>query len=150
MKRRSRSSTVVISLLLVALLSGGVLAEVETNYASVVRSDESTARVTEAEQSEDGILFRIDVENQLDHPVRIDYVRLNITEGNRSVLVSVPFGERVSVPPGGDTIEAFVSARRYERLSPIEDPLTVKGYIVVRVFTDHMFTITLTESEVEL
>lgn len=150
MRSRSQSSVVVISLLLVALLSGGVLAEVETNYATMVQSDESTAWVTEAEQSEDGILFQIAVENHLNHPIRIDYVRLNITEKNRSVLVSVPFGERASVSPKGGTIEAFVSARRHERLSPIEKPLNINGYIVVRVFNNHKFIITVTESKVEL
>jgi hypothetical protein len=151
MTRRNRSwSTLVAgSLLLCVVLSAGVLAAVETNYSTAVRSDESTARVTAVDHDEEGLVFRLEVENHLNRPVRVDYVRLDITEGDRSVVVSVPFGGRVAVPPTGGTVDAFVSARRHARLSPIEGTITVQGYVAVTAYQNHRFTITVVESEVE-
>jgi len=143
------SRLALASLLLLAIVSAVVLAEVEGNYAATVRSEDATAQVTAVDPGPDGLLFTIGVENPLDDPIRVDYVRLRLSEGGDSVVVSVPFGERESVPPGRHPIEAFVSERRHDSLSPIEGTITVRGYVAVAVYNGHEFTVSIAESEVE-
>lgn len=146
------SRVVVLSLLAITAVSAGVLFEAEANYADVVLSEGATAQVTEVTREESGLEFRVAVTNTLDHPVRVEHVRLEIAEGTESVGVNVPFNGFVSVPPGadGETVDAFVIERRYERLSPIEESLTVSGYVQVTVYNSYQVTIPITESEVEL
>lgn len=148
----SRTRAVVLSLLAVTAVSAGVMVEAEANYADVALSEDATARVTDVTQDESGLEFRLAATNPLNHPVRIEYVRLQIADGNRSVGVSVPFNGHVSIPSGADaeTVEAFVIERRYERLSPIDTSLTVSGHLEVTVYNSYRLTIPINESEVEL
>lgn len=141
-------SLVVGSLFFILIISGGVIVEAENNYTTVAQSDDSTAKIIEVTQTQDGLLFQLEVENRLNRPIRVDYVRLSIMKGSRSVLVSVPFGENISVDPGTATIDVFVPERRYERLSPVEDNITASGYVIGYVFNDHRTRIDLESSEV--
>jgi hypothetical protein len=141
---------VVGSLLFMLFVSGGVVAEAENNYMTVAQSEDSTGEITGVTQRQDGLLFEVEVENRLNRPIRIDYVRLNITKESRSVIVSVPFGERISIDPGINRIDVFVSARRYERLSPVENKLTIEGYVVGLMFNNHRTRIDLESSKITI
>lgn len=145
---RGRTRVVPLSLLVLVALSGGVILEAELNYANFVRSPGSSAQVTGVEELPEGLSFTVDVENNLRQPVRIEYVRLEITDGETTQSVSIPYGGHTSVPPDGGTVEAFVAERRYDQLSPLGDSLTVTGYLVVTVYNGHQFTIQITDSEV--
>lgn len=148
----SHVRAVVLSLLAIMAVSAGVVFEAEANYAAITLSDDATAHVTEVTKDESGLEFQLTVTNPLNHPVRIEYVRLEIDDGNESVGVNVPFNGYESVPPGDDVeiVDAFVIERRYERLSPIDGPLTVNGYLEVTIYNGYQFKIPIDESEVEL
>lgn len=144
--------TVVLSLLALTVLTTGVMVEAEANYADVVRSQETAAQVTDVTEVESGLEFQLAVTNPLDSEIRIEYVRLEIADSNGSVGVSVPFNGYTSIPPNKDveTVDVFVSERRYERLLPLGEPLTVRGYLEVTAYNGYQFQIPIAESEVEL
>lgn len=147
-----RVRVVVLSLLTITAVSTGVVFEAGTNYADIVRSEDTTAHVAAVTEHESGLEFRVAVTNPLDHPIRIEYIRLEITDADESVGVSVPFNEYESIPPGEDagTVDAFVIERRYEPLAPLGESLTVSGHLEVRAYNEYQFTIRISESEVEL
>lgn len=152
MTGNSHVRAVVLSLLVITVVSTGVVLEAGANYADILDSDNATAHVTGVTEHESGLEFRVEVTNPLDHPIRIEYVRLEIADGDESVGVSVPFNEHASVPPSEDaeTVDAFVIERRYESLAPLGESLTVSGHLEVRVYNDYQFGISITESEVDV
>jgi hypothetical protein len=152
MTGNSRVRAVVLSLLVVTVVSTGVVFEAGVNYADITRSEDATARVTEVTEHESGLEFRVEVTNPLDHPIRIEYVRLEIADTDESVGVSVPFNEHASIPPSGDaeTVDAFVIERRYEPIAPLGESLAVSGHLEVRAYNDYQFRIPITESEVDV
>lgn len=140
---------VTVSLVALTLLSVGVVAEAERNYANVTSLDESTASVVDAE-FDDGVVVTIRVHNSMNRPVRIQYVHIDLSHDDGRGSASTPYQGYKSLSPGTGTVTGYVPARLISGNLSQGDDVTVTGTISVQVYNDYRFEIPIEEREVTL
>lgn len=140
---------VTVSLVALTLLSVGVVAEAERNYANVTSLDESTASVVDAE-FDDGVVVTIQVHNSMNRPIRIQYVHVDVTHDGGRGAASTPYQGYESISPGTGTVKGYVPARLISGTLSAGDDVTVTGTVTVRVYNDYRFEIPIEQREVTL
>jgi len=141
--------TVAVSLVVLTLLSVGVVAEAERNYATVTDLDESTASVVDAELDE-GVVVTIRVHNSMNRPVRVQYVHVDLAhEGGRGAA-STPYQGYRTLAPGTGTLTGHVPSRLVRGNLSRGDDVAVSGTVAVRVYNDFRFEISIEQREVTL
>lgn len=143
-----RNRLVFVSLLLVTALSLGVVADAEANYRAVTTADETVATPVDASLTEDGVAVTVRVYNSMNKPLRVDFVRLVLVRPDGTDQVSIPFGERRSLPPGNATLTAGVPGRQIAGELSRGDRVRVRGYVAVAVFNGYEFEVPIREREV--
>lgn len=139
----------MVSLVVLTLLSIGVVAEAERNYANVSSLDESTASVADAEFDE-GVVVTIRVHNSMNRPLRIQDLHVDISHDDGRGAASTPYQGYRSLSPGTETVKGYVPERLISGNLSAGDEITVKGTITVRVYNDYRFQIPIEEAEVTL
>ena len=144
------SRRVVASLLLVALLSGAVVAEAERNYASVTGRDETTATVADVRVEDGAIAVDLRVNSSMNEALRIRYVHLTVARPGHIDGASTPFKGLRSLSPGGNDLGVSIPARQISGTVSPGDTATVTGEIAVSVYNGYEFTVPIEEAEVTL
>jgi hypothetical protein len=140
---------VAASLVALVLLSVGVVAEAERNYATVTELDASTASVTGAE-FDDGVTVTLEIHNSMNRPVRVEYVNVDLRHDGGSGGASTPYNGYRSLDPGTGSLTAHVPARLTGgELSPGKT-VEVSGTVTVRVYNGYEFDIPIEPREVTL
>jgi len=134
---------------MLTLLSVGVVAEAERNYANVTELDESTASVVDAE-FDDGVVVTIRVHNSMNRPVRIQYVYVDLTHDDGRGASSTPYQGYKSLSPGTGAVTGYVPTRLISGNLSDGDTITVSGRVAVRVYNDYRFEIPIEKREVTL
>lgn len=140
---------VAVSLVALTLLSVGVIAEAERNYATVTNLDESTASVVETEIDE-GLVVTLRVHNSMNRPVEIQYVHVELSHDDGRGSASTPYNGLRSLDPGDGTLTAYVPSRLAGTELSSGDEVTVSGTVAVRVYNDYRFEIPIEQREVTL
>jgi hypothetical protein len=140
---------VVVSLVGLALVSVGVIAEAERNYATVTALDRSTASVVDA-SLEEGVVVGIRVHNSMNRPIRVDYVTVSLSSDDAGGLASTPYNEHRKLPPGDGRISGMVPLRQVDGELAEGDRVTVDGTVAVRVYNAYEFEIPIEPTEVTL
>lgn len=144
------SRRVAVSLLLVALLSGAVVAEAETNYASVTGRDDTTAAVADARVEDGALAVDIRVDSSMNGALRVEYVHLSVARPGHTDGASTPFNGLRSLSPGENDLGVSIPARQISGTISTGDTVTITGEIVVSVYNDYEFAIPIEETEVRL
>ena len=140
---------VVVSLVGFALVSVGVIAEAERNYATVTALDRSTASVVDA-SLEEQVVVGIRVHNSMNRPIRVDYVTVSLSSDDAGGLASTPYNEHRELPPGDGRISGIVPLRQVDGELAEGDRVTVDGTVAVRVYNAYEFEIPIEPTEVTL
>ena len=140
---------VVVSLVVFALVSVGVIAEAERNYATVTTLDRSTASVVDASLGEQ-VVVGIRVHNSMNRPIRVDYVTVSLSGDDAGGLASTPYNEHRELPPGEGRISGVVPLRQVDGELAEGDRVTVDGTVAVRVYNAYEFEIPIEPTEVTL
>ncbi|AEN06940.1 hypothetical protein Halar_3333 [halophilic archaeon DL31] len=140
---------VTVSLLVLTLVSVGVVAEAEHNYATVTDRDDSTAAVSEVVLDE-GLEMSIRVHNSMNRPLRVQYVTVNLAHDEGNGGSSTPYNGRRTVAPGTETLVITVPERMTGGSLSEGDSVTVSGTVVVEVYNDFRFEIPIELAEVRL
>ena len=140
---------VVVSLVGFALVSVGVIAEAERNYATVTALDRSTASVVDA-SLEEQVVVGIRVHNSMNRPIRVDYVTVSLSSDDAGGLASTPYKEHRELPPGYGRISGIVPLRQVDGELAEGDRVTVDGTVAVRVYNAYEFEIPIEPTEVTL
>lgn len=138
------------SLLIVAVLSGGVVAEAERNYAAVTDVEGTTASVASATADGDGVSVTLTVDNGMGEALRIQYVYLTVSRENGTATTSVPYQGYERLPQGESTLRTGVPARQFDEAPAPGETVTVRGYLAVEVYNGYRFEIPIAEREVTL
>lgn len=146
-----RTALVAVSLVVVALLSGAVLAEAEANYERVTNRDETTASVTSVELTDDGgVAVTLRVDNTMNEPLRIQYVHVVLDRANVTDAASTPYNGYRSIPPEGGVVDAGVPGRQMSGSVAEGDTFTVRGTVAVEVYNRYRFEIPVEPAEVTI
>ncbi|MEF8801293.1 MAG: hypothetical protein V5A38_01110 [Halolamina sp.] len=141
--------TVTVSLVVLTLLSVGVVAEAERNYANVITFEESTASVADAE-FDDGVVVTVRVHNSMNRPIRVQYVHVDLSHEDGRGSASTPYQGFNSISPGTGTVKGYVPARLISGNLSQGDAVTVTGTVTVRVYNDYRLEIPIEQREVTL
>lgn len=147
---RSARRSGVLSLLVLALVSGGVLAEAEYNYASVTNAGESTASVLDASRTDDGLRVRLSVENELDARLDVEYIHVEADHVGGVDEASVPYDGRRTLPPGETTLVVRIPERQLSDPTARIDRATVRGTVAVSAFNGYEFEIPINPKRVNV
>lgn len=147
MNRRRRLGTV--SLVVLTLLSVGVVAEAERNYAAVTDRDGSNASVSDVAFDE-RLEVTLRVHNSMNQPVRIQYVHVDLHHAEGTGGSSTSFNGYRTLDPGTETMTVFVPARLVGGSLSQGDRVTVSGTVAVQVYNGYRFEIPIDSREVEI
>lgn len=140
---------VVVSLVALTLVSVGVVAEAERNYATVTALDRSTASVVDV-TLEERVVVRLRVHNSMSRPIRVDYVTISLSSDDAGGLASTPYNEHRELPPGEGRISGVVPLRQVDGELAEGDRVTVGGSVAVHVYNAYEFEIPIEPTEVTL
>lgn len=146
---RGHRRLLAASLLVLAAVSVGVVAEAELNYRALATADGTEATPVAAEPTATGVAVTLAVTNTMNRPLRVEYVRLRLRGPDGTAAVSVPF-RGVTAPPGESTLTATVTERRFPGEPAAGDRLVVAGHAAVVVFNGYEFDVPVREREVAL
>lgn len=138
------------SLVIVALLSGVVVAEAERNYATVTSVAQSGASVDSVTETADGLHVHITVENTMNEPLRVQYVRLEFNQGNYTDAASIPYQGRRTLATESSSITMRVPARQISGELSAGTTLVVEGFVAIEVYNGYRFEIPIEPREVTL
>lgn len=138
------------SLLVVALLSGAVIAEAERNYATVSSATGSSGTVEAVSQTDGGLQVEIAVENTMNEPLRVQYVRLEFDQENYTDAASIPYQGRRTLATGVSTMTMTVPSRQISGELSAGTTLVVEGFVAVEVYNGYRFEIPIEPREVTL
>ena len=138
------------SLVILAVLSGAVVAEAERNYAAVSSVEATDARVASASVDDGGMLFTISVDNEMGEHLRVQFVHLSVRRADGTVSASVPYNGYETLPPGESRLSPGISARQFESPPEPGETVVVDGYLSVEVYNDYRFEVPIAEREVTL
>lgn len=140
---------VTVSLLVLTLVSVGVVAEAERNYATVTERDDSTAAVSDV-VLDGGIELSVRVHNSMNRPLRVQYVHVDLAHDEGNGGSSTPYNGYRTVGPGTETLVVSVPERLTGGPLSEGDTVTVSGTVVVEVYNDYRFEIPIEPTEVTL
>jgi len=140
---------VVVSLVAFALVSVGVVAEAERNYANVTALDRSTASVVDGTLDE-RVVIDLRVHNSMGRPIRVDYVTISLSGDGANGQASTPYNEHRELPAGEGRISGVVPLRQVDGELAEGDRVTVDGSVVVSVYNAYEFEIPIEPAEVTL
>jgi len=143
-----RSAFVAASLVLLALLSGSVLVEAETNYERVATRDETVATVDSVELVDGDVIVAVEVHNTMREPLRVRYVNVVLDRDNATDSASVPYNGYLTIPAGEAIVNASVPARQTTGTVTPGETFTVRGTVAVEVFNRYRFEIPIEPAEV--
>ncbi|WP_373189729.1 hypothetical protein [Halolamina sp.] len=138
------------SLVVIAMLSGVVVAEAERNYVAVTSVSQSTASVGSVSQTDDGLRIQVVVENSMNEPLRVQYVRLKLDRRNYTDATSFPYQGRRTLPPGESSMMMTVPTRQLSGDLSEDTTLVVEGFVAVEVYNGYRFEIPIEPTEVTL
>ena len=138
------------SLVVLAVLSGAVVAEAERNYAAVSSVETTDARVVSASVDDGGMLLTIAVDNEMGERLRVQYVHLSVQWADGSVSASVPYNGYETLPPGESRLSPGIGTRQFESLPEPGETVVVDGYVAVEVYNGYRFEVPIAEREVTL
>ena len=146
-----RSALLAATLVLLALLSGAVLVEAETNYERVASRDQTTAEVASVELTDDGsVAVGVRVRNTMREPLRVQYVHVELDRANATDAASVPYNGYRTVAPGTEIVSAGVPSRQLTGTVSEGDTFTVRGTVAVEVYNRYRFEIPIEPTEVTI
>lgn len=137
------------SLVVLTLLSVGVVAEAERNYAAVTERDGSTASVSDVAFDE-RLEVTLRVHNSLNQPVRLQYVHVDLHHGEGTGGSSTPFNGYRTLDPGTETVTVSVPSRLVGGSLSRGDEVTVSGTVAVKVYNGYQFEIPIDIREVKI
>lgn len=137
------------SLVALTLLSVGVIAEAERNYATVTALDQSTASVIDA-TLDDRVVVTLRIHNSMHRPVRVDYVTITLSGDDVAGTASTPYNEHRKLLPENGQILGVVPQRQVDGDLADGDRVTVGGIVAVRVYNAYEFEIPIEPKEVTL
>lgn len=137
------------SLVLLTLLSVGVVAEAERNYATVTERDDSTARVDEVVLDE-GLELSIRVQNSMNRQLRVQYVHIDLAHHEGNGGSSTPYNGHRRIAAGTETLVVSVPERLTGGSLSEGDSVTVSGAVAVEVYNAYRFEIAIEPTEVTL
>lgn len=140
---------VTASLVVLTLVSVGVIAEAERNYATVAERDDSTAAVSEV-VLEEGLELSIRVHNSMNRPLRVQYVHINLAHDMGNGGSSTPYNGHRTIAPGTEALAVSVSERLTGGSLSEGDSVSVGGTVVVDVYNNYQFQIPIEPTEVTL
>jgi hypothetical protein len=143
-----RSAFVAASLVLLALLSGSVLVEAETNYERVTTRDETVATVADVELVDGDVIVAVEVHNTMREPLRVRYVNVVLDRANATDSASVPYNGYLKIPAGEAIVNGSVPARQTTGTVAPGETFTVRGTVAVEVFNRYRFEIPIEPAEV--
>lgn len=143
-----RSTLVAASLLLFALLSGGVLVEAEANYERVANRDETVATVAAVELVDGDVVVTVEVDNTMREPLRVRYVNVVLDRADATDSASMPYNGYRTLPTGEGFVNASVPARQTTGTVSPGETFTVQGTVAVEVFNRYRFEIPIEPTEV--
>lgn len=136
------------SLIVIALLSGAVVAEAERNYHRVTAVEENTATVSSVTLVNEGLEVEVAVHNAMSEPLRVQYVHLELDRENHTDATSVPYNGYRSLLPGQSTLVMTVASRQLSGTVTEGETVTISGFVAVEVFNGYRFKITIEPTEV--
>jgi hypothetical protein len=145
-----RSVVLAASLVLLALLSGVVLAEAEANYQNVTSRDQTTATVNSVDLTDDGVRVVLQVHNSMEEPLRVQYVHIVLDRENATDAASVPYNGYRTLPPGDGLVTGGVPGRQTTGTISEGDTFTVRGTVAVEVYNRYRFEIPVEPTEVTI
>lgn len=140
---------VTASLLLLTLVSVGVVAEAERNYATVTERDDSTATVSEV-VLDGGIELSVRVHNSMNRPLRVQYVHIGLSHDEGNGGSSTPYNGHRTIGSGTETLTVSVPERLTGGSLSEGDTVTLRGTVLVEVYNDYRFEIPIEPTEVTL
>ncbi|MFB6300523.1 MAG: hypothetical protein ABEH65_09705 [Halobacteriales archaeon] len=146
--RSDRTSRILfVLLLLLVATTAAVVAEAEMNYASSVKADQAVATVSDTRRTNGGLQVRLQIENPLNRPLRIQYVSLSISDGDDLATVGIPYTLRDSLPPGTSQLTVAAGPRYLQSVS-LNGTIWIKGHIAVEVYNDFDFNVQIRRTEI--
>lgn len=140
---------VTASLLFLTLISVGVIAEAERNYATVAERGDSTATV-DGVVLDDGVELSVQVYNSMNQPLRVQYVTIDLSHNDGHGGSSTPYNGYRTVDPGAETLTVSVPERLVGGSLSAGDTVTVRGTVVVEVYNNYRFDILIDSTKVTL
>lgn len=144
------SRHLLASLVVIALLSGGVVAEAEQNYTAVTSVEQTSASVGSVTETDGDLQVEIVVENTMDDPLRVQYVRLELEHQNATDAASIPYQGHRQLPAGQSTMTMTVPDRQLSGSLSTGTTLVVEGFVAVEVYNGYRFEIPIEPREVTL
>lgn len=146
---RTTRLLVTASLLFFTLVSVGVVAEAERNYATVAERDDSTAAV-DGVALDDGLELSVRVYNSMNRPLRVQYVNIDLSHDDGRGGSSTPYNGYRTVDPGAETLTVSVPERLMGGPLSRGDTVRLRGTVVVEVYNNYRFDIPIEPTEVTL
>lgn len=137
------------SLVVLTLLSVGVVAEAERNYAAVTERDGSTASVSDVAFDE-RLEVTLRIHNSMNRPVRLQYVHVDLHHDEGNGGSSTSFNGYRTLDPGTETVTVSVPSRLVGGSLSQGDNVTVSGTVAVEVYNGYRFEIPIDSREVTL
>lgn len=138
------------SLVVVAVLSGIVVAEAERNYAAVTSSDDTEASVANVTYTDEGLDVAVSVRNTMTERLRVQFAHVEIEHANGTDGASEPYKGHLTLAPGKSTFSVWIPARQLSDGVGAGDTVTVSGYVSVEVFNGYQFEVPIRPRDVTL